>query len=398
MKRFSQIQESLGLFHPSKVGSKVTFKGKEYTIQSMTFYKNLKGKVEKLNPKEIISSTGWDIAGYLMTLVDDKIIKYIALHKDDPKISGSGGASPRKYHPDLDYTKSLEGRNLKPQDFGFKENTSLRDFTRKIIESIDQRPDLKATEKSFLTLLTLSVKRGVNHKTLNTFRLSPEFIFQVEKNFGELLGPLYVKNQDDSLTDVFYPEGKNEPFYDFKMVGSKTITVSSKQLGKTTNQIKPVFLLNYAESKGIKGKEIDVLKSIEEGSVRDGVVRAGATLKLTGFTPEFQEQWIADSIGMEPDWSLPIYKKFFKAINFSVDESTTYGDVFYKIERHFLNEANQKLNFDIFKRNSMMVLKFKLNEENHPVWEYSKAEKMTYSLFSSNTRQRWIDKIGLKVE
>ena len=241
-----------------------------------------KGKeIEYINEGEYVSKALIDYDGKLYRVKFDQIEK--------PK--GKGGTAG----------------SLKPKYFPLVVDKKLtRDkYITNLIQNIDERADLNPKVALYLKELTYVVSgesantsqlKKIYTEHLNTIKA---VLKDINKDFAELLGPLYLMNDNPLQTaknkvdikkthTIFLPEAANYPLVDF-MCGptNNMFQFSSKVKGSTTNVVKPADLLPLLKPDISKWRNTDQYKIFEilnKSSMASGSAMVGKYLLKKGYT------------------------------------------------------------------------------------------------------------------
>jgi hypothetical protein len=142
---------------------------------------------------------------------------------------------------------------------------SSRNFDIKYIEYLDSLVDYSANEAKIKKLFE------EHKKVIN--------VAEVTKYYGEVLGPIYMKNHLPNPNRIIFPQRSNYELFDFFLEDSKNVHgFSSKQLSGSSNTLAPNLVLE--KFKGMTGltplekHTAEVLRLIDAAPTSDGMFDA----------------------------------------------------------------------------------------------------------------------------
>ena len=149
----------------------------------------------------------------------------------------------------------VDKMQLKPDFFEIGGTFGASDFEKEIIKLINKHKEISDDLKDYLIELVKHASGDNNTKKLkdahDKIAEEPKVLATINKDFLEVLGPMYAREYLDlpKSVDYLFPLAGNEPLFDFKIIdGDKEYMFSSKA-GKSpnTNTIKPPVVLSKVE-------------------------------------------------------------------------------------------------------------------------------------------------------
>ena len=191
---------------------------------------------------------------------------------------------------------SIGGIDLKPQSFGVVGRIfSITDYISTLKKNIQARDDIKGELEEYLLDLVDVVefgKSGIGGYDLSTIPMA-----SVEKDFGEVLGPIHcikrgLTNKNLGITQatsIFVPSFGSEPLVDYILRNPSGISIRVSAKGsKTSNTLKPRFLVPPVREtpalaqRHLNSTEFKVLGLLHDYSTNEGAIRAALLLgKIT---------------------------------------------------------------------------------------------------------------------
>ena len=236
------------LVNGGEKGSKI------YTLVSNVFYKNLSNKIKNL--KNIDTYGKESDGGYLIKLEDENGKEKYIVKYTDKKLTSK--VPPKMFG--LKWVKSSENLYIKPQNIIKsildKEVTpqEIISTAKNNIDKIDEPLGLK----NYLIDLLEFAYRNKKLKPMTDYGdLLKVTLAQVEKNYGEILGALWIGSKEKGK--IMFPGRGNYPLIDFLFMSADETTKYSSKGGSValTNVISTRDIIKNVESK----KEYDVYKS-----------------------------------------------------------------------------------------------------------------------------------------
>lgn len=267
----------------------------------------------------------------------NKIVRVIFDNIAKPGVKASGAAS------------------LKPQAFGVKETKySFSQYTKVVSESIEERKDLSADVKTYLSALfnhyaTGKPSKAEVTKIYNKVKDSIP-INDINKDFGEVLGPVAILANklleskkitvNKTTAKIYVPERPNEPLMDYGIIqGDKQIVVSAKS-GTTTNVVKPPDILMLLkktpknEKKWKDKKEYKLLQKLSEESILTGPIKA-----VSAMYPSMISAKAADSV-TKTDYDVAGFSRFINSNAYlSSKKNPTVNEIMYECEKLIQTET-----------------------------------------------------------
>jgi len=261
VKENDLIVES-GILDPTKIGQTLTDKKNTYTLISNDYVKNISNKIKSLKNIDVYGKETDN--GYLIKMEDEKgKEKYIVKYTDKELASK---VPPKQFG--LKWVASSENLSIKPQNVlkSLLDTEATAQQIVSVVKNSVNEIDEPLGLKEYLTDLLDFSYRGKKMKKMEEYgEISKNSLAQVEKNYGEILGALWVASKESGK--IMFPGKGNYPLIDFLFVkADETIKYSSKGgSSAVTNTIAPKDILNYINAK----KEYDVFKSGEYKDVYD---------------------------------------------------------------------------------------------------------------------------------
>lgn len=292
--------------------------------------------------------------------------------------------------------------NLKPQAFNLSTSSpiSLNEYMQRLRNSLEERNDLSGILKSYLTLLVdywSGDTSDVNKlNTLYTNNLSELSINEVNKDFGEVLGPIaIIKHKllpDLRISDsskIHIPLKGNQTLYDY-IIDDYLISAKS---GTTTNTVKPSSIIDILDKNSniknnyINKPEYKIIKTLNENSALYGPPKA-----LMGYLGENRyKQWLNNNLYLKS-------KKTY-----------TDNELMYEAEKELVNLSKTTINFtnlfsDVVK-NKVIYVKYEITSGNSKgaikiiMSDDIKASNQNYRpvLRTKNGYTRADDKLGIQI-
>jgi hypothetical protein len=325
--------------------------------------------------------------------------------------------------------KSVSNIKLKPQHFKFfiKEEWKPQDLGKALIDEIDERKDLPADLKAYLTYLTAYHAKidGVTAAHVGKFYdNSLPGLAEVNKDYGEILGGLSCVQHGilapagikvSSRAIINFPLRGNEPIVDYYIIdGKEKYSVSAKS-GSNTNTLKPadvISLITKDRKNAVKWGTSKQYKAME-------MVRDYPTLQfpflafnvLTGkkaLTPAAlkQAEQFKAAVIRKPVENEHLFAELYKQIGVRPSGATTLGEVFYATEAFLVKYLNAHYPAtEIFldaTTGLVTYVRFEVSQAA-PTGKFSvfvpdpvSAPKKDIKWRSKNSRNRADDKIGLQ--
>jgi hypothetical protein len=272
---------------------------------------------------------------------------------------------------------SSESYSLKPQELGIPDSLMSKDELINIAKKgVNSNANISNTEKKYLIqLLTNSVK--LNTKEQQEILNNRNFINQIEKNYGEILGAIHML-ESNTKYKVEFPSIGNFPLVDFFLKkGNSVISVSSKAASASGNTIKIKNILDRATQNkvGIDPK----LKSILDKMATSSIIEM----------PKEVASIITDS-----DEITSLKNRYIKSKS---------GKDLYNLESAIIKYVNQKYAGDIqdivsASIGDIIYVKTKIEKDLKPQFIVKKPEALRFKLRSKNAQTRFKDRVGFDVK
>jgi hypothetical protein len=399
-------ESSIGLTHDGRTGatikantknveSKNVFGDGVYTLVSNSFEPNIQQKLTELKDAgfTIIITPGRKLfeSGYVFVLegVENGNFAIVYYAKTPLKL-----LTPSKIG--MSWAVSAESADLKPQSFNIKTEEAGEDFWYTMSEfyehmliEIPKRTDLNKSLRDYLiALLEYFIFKDEETKTmLNEFEIKDFPTSQIQKNFGEIIGPFFVVDSLDysDKSEINFPTQGNNSLVDYKIkITNKDgkIEMFSAKSGGKSNLIKPETLMDIVkELPNMKNKvnrfnknEYLVLFHLNNNTANNGPIYAAFELNkkhkniehpLMHVNDKFVESWKNSS---ETSWvyDQSVYSNFvnqnYKMIQEIVKNSNSkkinvdkpgypldakkpsYGVIRYTIEKILQTMSDDELN------------------------------------------------------
>lgn len=155
--------------------------------------------------------------------------------------------------------------NLKPQAFGIKDTIEygIDAYVKQVRLGLEDSA-LPTKLKAYLLALVEYYCKEITQTELAKYDVSDFPVNDIEKDFGEVLGPIALINYSDVAkkkgieldrqSKIFVPSRPNEPLMDYKMIGKKRSYLVSAKTQGTSNTVKPKDILE------LLAKDPEVLK------------------------------------------------------------------------------------------------------------------------------------------
>lgn len=297
----------------------------------------------------------------------------IRIKKQNPSFSKGEEA----YLVSRETKTSSEGYRLKPQELEIPSDTSLdkESLIKSIKSGISKNNLLSDTQKKYLLQLARE-KVSLSSSEKKEIAEDRNFINQVEKNFGELLGALHMLSRYPTYK-VKFPATGNFPLVDFVLKSrNKTISLSSKSGSTIGNTVKVQYVLQNAKESGVKiGRTLkSILETIATSSVIEMPVKVADMLG----TPEIKKLKNSYSKSKSGKDLLSLESAIIRYVN------ETYGEEIQRILSESLG--------------SIVYVKTKIGSDLNPEYSVNKPKTLSYKLRSKNSQNRFSDRVGFDVK
>lgn len=180
--------------------------------------------------------------------------------------------------------------DLKPDKLGVVGHFSLIDYNKQIKSLINKNNEIPIYVKAYLSsLVDLAEKDNLKNRNrvksnFESIALDYSLINTINKDFMEILGPLFSKSQQNLSGVAYFPVAGNEPLYDFKIIENNVEHIfSSKKSSGSTNTLKAAQIYSLSTCKKLKKlffKELTLLEIIKESKVKEAPGRINEWLSL----------------------------------------------------------------------------------------------------------------------
>ncbi len=312
--------------------------------------------------------------------------------------------------------------SLKPQAFGLKDvHYPVTEYIKIVMDNIQDRKDIDGKTKAYLEALFTYYSQAPNSK--NLARVKATFdksirIADVEKDFGEVLGPIAIikhgllapyKVKLSSSAKIYVPSRPNEPLLDYSVIdGNRTYVISAKS-GTTTNVVKPDDILGLLKKNPKvlalwkSKKEYKILEALGNNSILAGPIVALAQLGKIPKAAADEAVKVATNKGrLDP---VP-FKDFIKSNTYlrGLRRAPTLNEVMYEAEKMISDLSKTTINFTpIFKdaiAGKVIYVKFSIKNDGPGVWQVITAKELANEkiyLRSKNGYTRASDRMGVQV-
>lgn len=318
--------------------------------------------------------------------------------------------------------KSSSAPSLKPQAFGLKDvHYPAAEYIRVVKDNIQDRKDIDGKTKAYLEALFEYYSQAPNAKNLarikSTYNSSIR-IADVEKDFGEVLGPIAIikhgllKPYKINLTasaKIFVPSRPNEPLMDYSIIdGHRTYVLSAKS-GTTTNTVKPDDIIGLIKKHPnvLKvwqdKKEYKIMEALQHNSILAGPIVALADLGKISKAAAAEAVKVSQTKGkLDP---VP-FKDFIKGNSYlkSLKRAPTLNEVMYEAEKMLSDLTKSSINMTpLFKdaiSGSVIYVKWSVKGDGPGIWQIITAKELAKEkifLRSKNGYTRASDRMGIQV-
>lgn len=379
-------EASRGVFHSDRVGSRIKRGNEEYNISFNEFVDDIETEIAKAQEEgysKLMLNKQIKPSGYLFKLepIKGASNKLVGVYYAKKPLNSAVG--PKKIG--FEWAVSPEGANLKPQSFNLEEKWySLSDFYDKMQSELAKREDLDSTLREYLMALIdyFTFKDKETKEQMSQFDVVRFPHGEIKKNFGEIIGPFFVTNQEfgvfndlglDDTAEVYFPLKGNEPLVDYKIRikrASGSEEIFSAKSGVLSNTIKSRDLLTLADDvpslRDDLPKEYKVLTMLDKHSMKNGPIFAANAIGVEGVTDGFVEDWINNTSNTW-EFNPEIHQDFVDAHGVVMDtiiknvnrkkskykdslsvEHPTQGFIRYTIEKILAGMSGNELKFSRF--------------------------------------------------
>lgn len=319
--------------------------------------------------------------------------------------------------------KSSGAASLKPQAFGVSDNRnySIDEYTKLILNNIEERKDLSPEIKIYLkALVDHSSEKLSDAKLAKIYReVSSDLpLNDIKKDFGEVVGPIAIYRKKlfankkialSSRVKVQVPLRPNEPLMDYALIDGDTTYIISAKSGETTNVVKPKDIIDLLSKnpkmlkKWKTTKEYNVLNLLTDNITLIGPIKAVGFME-----PDLIDY---DNIGQTArDFNQESVAKFINQNEYlSKKSKPTINEIMYECEKYIQKKSSSgELDINsIFAdsiSSSVIYVKFDISSNGTGSWDVivsddikkQKSGKKAY-LRTKNGYTRAADKMGVQV-
>jgi len=345
-----------GLFDPSHIGDLVKYKGGVYEVLGIGYSRDLEKDLKpyKVNGTGVVKGKLENRGHFAVIQAGSKTLQFL---KYGAPVASM--VSPAQYG--LSWAKGAKAHKLKPQDFYnlVGKKYGLKDYHKAVKVAIDKRTDLSESIRDFLHLLT-DYYMGGTKMLPKSVEVKTMPINEIQKNFGELLGPFYLLHigMIDMSWKAFFPVSGNEPLVDFYVYSKdekSVVRVSSKAGGSASNTVKGSDLIKIIGTDKMlqhykKTQEYEVLQALTDNSVNTGAFYAAMAAKVPGFTKKHLDSIAGVKSSRDIDgWSqLHLFTDLINKnkVKPKKEGITDYGYIRYELEKLLVEQSkNGTLDF-----------------------------------------------------
>jgi len=321
--------------------------------------------------------------------------------------------------------KASGAASLKPQAFGVGEQKyPFTVYKKTVMGSIDSRKDLTPEVRTYLAALFDYHSGGSTsrQKVMKIFQgvKSSVPLNDINKDFGEVLGPVAILEQDlfrknkislnKGAARIYVPARPNEPLMDYAIFSGDTQYTISAKSGTTTNVVKPPDIIALLSKdakkfkKWSKTKEFRVLQTLAQESILLGPIKAISEIYPNLIPPAA----VASISGKSYDKKA--FAKFISNNDYlKTKKEPTLNEIMYECEK-MIQKQTKDQTFDMTElfadaiENQVFYVKFEIDASGVGDWSVivsddirkSKSGSVVY-LRSKNGYTRASDRMGIQV-